>query len=322
VRFKVRLSGSETIKKMQSAAVDLARDLALTSTPLIANVPGTTFVGVDIARPRSKLIPLRPLLERLGTPAPAELPVIIGVAPDGRLVTEDLSAFPHLLVAGATGSGKSVFLRSLLLSLMTQYQPGRLEIMIVDPKRTDFTFFDGSPYLRGGRVIVDQREARDSLLALVREEMPRRQDLMAERRLVNIKAFNARYPAEALPPVVALIDEYALLVSTMSKKERDAFEQDLMIFAAAARSVGIHLIIATQRPSADVVTSTLKANLPTRIAFRVASSINSRVVVDDAGAENLLGKGDMLFQQQSGDITRLQAPYMGEDEIADYLDGR
>ena len=171
------------------------------------------------------------------------------------------------------------------------------------------------PYLRGGKVIIERNEARDALLELVRVEMPRRQDLLASRRITKVKLFNQRYPDEALPPIVALIDEYALLVSMMSKKERESFEQDLMILASAARSVSIHLVLATQRPSADIVTSTLKANLDARIAFRVASSTNSTVVLDTTGAENLLGRGDMLFRQPSGEIVRLQAPFMDEEQM-------
>ncbi len=195
---------------------------------------------------------------------------------------------------------------------------GKLELLIVDPKRTDFTFFNGLPYLRGCKVIIERNEARDALLELVRVEMPRRQDLIANRSM-KVKLFNQRYPDEALPPIVALIDEYALLVSMMDKRERESFEQDLMILAAAARSVGIHLVLATQRPSADIVTSTLKANLDARIAFRVASNTNSRVVLDTTGAENLLGRGDMLFRRPSGEIVRLQAPFMDEEQMQAYL---
>lgn len=318
VRFKLRLRPHESLKRLQNIAEDLARDLALPSTPIIANVARSHFVGIDIPRERSQVIPLQPLLEQLDTPGSAELPIIVGITPDGSVVIEDLAEFPHLLVAGATNSGKSVFLRSLLLSLMTQYRPGALEVLIIDPKRTDFTFFDRLSYLRSGKVITDRNEARDALLELVQAEMPRRQDLIAHRS-TKIKIFNQRYPDEALPPIVALIDEYALLVSMMNRKAREAFEQDLMILAAAARSVGIHLVLATQRPSADIVTSTLKANLDARIAFRVASSVNSRVVLDEPGAENLLGRGDLLFRRPSGEIIRLQSPFMDEVSMQQYI---
>lgn len=318
VRFKLRLGGNETIKKLQATALDLARDLSLSSTPFIDNVLGTNFVGVDLPRAKPEVVDLLPLLRGLGIPGPAELPTIIGKTADGRLHIEDLSAFPHLLVAGATGSGKSVFLRSVLLGLMTQYAPGGVELLIVDPKQTDFSFFDGLPYLRGGKVFTQAEEARDALLELVRSEMPRRQQLMRGRSL-KIKEFNKRFPAEALPPIVALIDEYAQLLSIMAKKDADSFERDLMSLAAVARSTGIHLILATQRPSVNVVTGTLKANLPSRIAFQVPTNNDSRVVLDAPGAENLLGRGDMLFRRSSGELLRLQAPYLDEEAMQDYL---
>ncbi len=318
VRFKVRLRPNEVLRKVQSVAEDLARDLALASAPLIDNVARTNFVGIDIPREQAEIIELEPLLARLGTPQIGELPIIVGIAPDGSQCIEDLSEFPHLLVAGATNSGKSVFLRSILLSLMSQYRPGQLELLIIDPKQTDFTFFNGLPYLRGGKVITDSVEARDSLLQLAHEEMPRRQQLIANRSL-KVKNFNQRYPDEALPPIVAVIDEYGVLTQMMDKKEREAFEKHLNILAAAARSVSIHLVIATQRPSADVVTSTLKANLDARIAFKVASQTNSRVVLDANGAENLLGRGDLLFRSSGGELARYQAPYMSEEAMMAYL---
>jgi hypothetical protein len=318
VRFKLRLSGNETVKKLQGAALDLARDLSLTRTPFIDNVLGTNFVGVDIPRQQPEVIELLPLLRALGRPASGDLPIIIGKTPDGKMYIDDLATFPHVLVAGATGSGKSVFLRSVLLSLITQYQPGQVELLIVDPKQTDFSFFDGLPYLRGGKVFTDATEARDVLLELVRMEMPRRQQLMRGRSM-RLKEFNKRFPDEALPPIVAMIDEYAQLLSIMNKKDGEQFERDLMSLAAVARATSIHLVLATQRPSVDVVTGTLKANLPTRIAFQVPTNNDSRVVLDTTGAENLLGRGDMLFRRPSGEVVRLQAPFMDEEQMQEYL---
>lgn len=318
VRFKLRLSGNEKLARLQNAALDLARDLALNRTPFIDNVLGTNFVGIDVPRPQPETIELLPLLRGLGRPASGDLPIILGKTPDGRLLIDDLATFPHVLVAGATGSGKSVFLRSLLLSLMTQYRPGQLELLIVDPKQTDFSFFDGLPFLRGGKVFTDAAEARDALLELVRSEMPRRQQLMRGRSM-RLREFNQRFPDEAQPPIVAMIDEYAQLLSIMNKKDGEQFERDLMSLAAVARATSIHLVLATQRPSVDVVTGTLKANLPTRVAFQVPTNNDSRVVLDATGAENLLGRGDMLYRRPSGEMLRLQAPFMDEEAMMAYL---
>lgn len=319
VRFKFRLKPNQQLKRLQNVAEDLARDLKLPHPPYIANVPETDFVGIDIPRSKRELVYLRPLLEQLPKPGPAELPIVIGISPDGKVIIDDLAEFPHLLVAGATKSGKSVFLRNLLLSLLTVYRPSALELLIIDPKQTDFTLFNNLSYLRSSKVIVERKAARDALLTLAREEMPRRQKIMAHRSM-NIKSFNQRYPSEALPPVVALIDEYGLLTSQMDKKERDAFEQSLSELAAAARAVGIHIVLATQHPSAEVITPKIKANLDARVALRVAANVNSRVVLDTVGAENLLGQGDMLFRRPDGRILRLQAPFMDENELVQVLE--
>jgi DNA segregation ATPase FtsK/SpoIIIE-like protein len=206
-----------------------------------------------------------------------------------------------------------------LLCLMKRHSPDEVSLLVVDPKRTDFSFFDTVPsYLLEGKVITDGAEARDALLGLVHEEMPRRQLLMAGRSL-RVKDFNRRYPQETLKAIVAVIDEYAQLISVMGRAERETFERDLMSLAQVARSTGIHLVLATQRPSADIVTGTLKANLPAGIAFKVAGSVNSRIVIDQNGAENLLGRGDMLFKKPSGEVLRLQAPFLSEEELAEYL---
>jgi len=314
VRHKIMLRPGERLTKLQGIAPDLVHRLALTSIPLIDNVLGTQYVGIDLANPEPQTIQLMPLLERLTPPGPGELPFILGQAPDGRLFIDDLSEFPHLLVAGATNSGKSVFLRSLVVSFIKQYTPDQLKLLIIDPKRTDFSFFEGLPHLTDQKVVTDREEARDRLLSLVHEEMPRRQRVM-QGRSMKIKDFNRRFPEEALPVIVAVIDEYAQLLSIMSSREGKAFEQDLMSLAAVARSTGVHLVLATQRPSADVVTGTLRANLPASVAFKVASGTNSRIVLDQGGAENLLGKGDMLFRRPSGEIIRLQAPFIDEVEL-------
>lgn len=314
VRFKFRLKPNEQLKRLKSMIEDLARDLKLERPPFIDNVPGTDFVGIDIPRDKREVIHLQPLLPNIPIPGPAELPVIIGISPEGKLVIEDLAEFPHLLVAGTTKSGKSVFLRNLLISLLSVYRAGQIELLIIDPKQTDFAHFANVPFLRKNKVIVERKEAREALLELVHEEMPRRQRHIAHRSM-KIKTFNQRYPSEALSPIVAVIDEYGLLTSLMEKKDREAFEQDLSTLAAAARSVGIHLVLATQHPSATVITPTIKANLDARVALRVASPIYSRVVLDMQGAEHLLGHGDMLFRRSDGSILRLQAPFLDEEEI-------
>ncbi|GEM49185.1 DNA translocase FtsK [Deinococcus cellulosilyticus] len=320
VRFKVRLRPGEDLAKLQKQAVNLQREMALPSIPFIDNVPSTHFIGIDIPRAEKETIPFLPLLETLPSGQPGTLPVVLGQKPDGQMVTADLATFPHLLVAGVTGSGKSVFLRNLLVCLTAKHTPEQLQLMIVDPKRTDFAMFGGLPHLMNeGKVLLDARVAQERLLALIHEEMPRRQDIIGKARVFNIQEFNRRFPEEALPMVVAVIDEYAQLLTVIPDKERKAFEQDLMSLAQVGRALGLHLILATQRPSTDVVTGVLKANLPTRVALKVTTSIDSRVILDQPGAENLVGHGDMLYLEASGKVTRLQAPLMSSEELEDFL---
>ena len=322
VRFKVRLRPGEDLAKLQKQAVNLQREMALPSVPFIDNVPSTHFIGIDIPRAEKDTIPFLPYLQNLSAGQPGTLPVVLGQRPDGQMVTADLATFPHLLVAGVTGSGKSVFLRNLLVCLTAKHPPEQLQLMIVDPKRTDFAMFGGLPHLMDGqRVLLDAREAQQKLLALIHEEMPRRQDIIGKARVFNIQEFNRRFPEEALPMVVAVIDEYAQLLTVIPDKERKAFEQDLMSLAQVGRALGLHLILATQRPSTDVVTGVLKANLPTRVALKVTTNIDSRVILDQPGAENLVGHGDMLYMEASGRVTRLQAPLMSSEELEAFLDG-
>lgn len=319
VRYKIQLRAGEQLSKVQKVADDLVHRLALKSTPLIDNVLGTRYVGVDLPSQSRKIIELLPLLQALPKPEVGELKIVIGQAPDGKTVIEDLATFPHLLVAGSTNSGKSVFLQALILSLMQQYNSTELKLLIIDPKRTDFSFFKDVKHLLSDDVVIDAEEAREHLLYLAKEELSNRQNLIKGRSR-NIQNFNVRFPEEALPYIVAVIDEYAQLVNIMNRKERETFEKDLRRLASLARSVGIHLVLATQRPDATVVNSVLKSNLPARIAFKVASNTDSRIILDQAGAENLLGRGDLLFATDGGGIVRLQAPFIDEVKLQEVLE--
>ena len=317
-RFKIRPRPGERISRLQNISEDLVYRLALQNAPLIEPVRGTEYVGIDLPSKERKTIKLEDLLVHLPETSPGTLPFIAGTAPDGKLVTADLADCPHLLVGGATNSGKSVFLRSLLVCLLETNTPTTLRLLIVDPKRTDFSFFNGLPHLIGEEVITDPERSKQLLLSLT-DEMRQRQEIM-QGRSMKVQDFNQRFPDEALPMIVVIIDEYAQLVSLMSRNERADFEQELMQVAAVARATGIHLILATQRPSADVVTGVLKANLPASIAFKVATGVNSRIVIDTDGAQHLLGKGDMLFKKPSGELLRLQSPFIDEVTLSRLLE--
>jgi len=320
-RFKVRLRPGEQLSKLQRLASDLARELALTSVPIIDNVLGTRYVGVDLPRAEPEILPLLPTLAELPEAAAGSLPFPVGKTPDGQTIVRDLITLPHLLVAGTTGSGKTMFLYSLLVSLLHGAGPDVLSLLLIDPKQTDFVYFEGLPHLIGGRVVIEAEEAVAQLEQLMAEELPARTEQLRQARCRDIRAYNRQHPDAPMSPLVVVIDEYAELLDIMSRAEKNDFESGLRRLAQRARNVGIHLVIATQRPSADIVTSSLKANLPARIAFRLPSHHDSMTVLDQPGAENLLGEGDMLFLAD-GRVERLQGFYVEAERLVTLLGGQ
>lgn len=319
IRYRVRLRAGGKVASLRSRAEDVGRELACRTTPFIDNIAGENYVGVDLERPHRRLVPLLPATEELPPAAGAlTLPFVVGVTPDGVRLALDLVALPHLLVAGSTMSGKTVFLHSLLLSLILRLPPSRVELLIIDPKATDFVFYNGLPFLRGGRVITEAEDAVDHLRRLTGDELKARTATLQQGRSPNISEFNAAYPTDALRPIVVVIDEYADLIAVLPKKERGDFEREINRLAQRARSVGIHLVLATQRPTADIVTGLLKANMPCRISFRLPQRVDSQTILDQSGAENLFGRGDMLLLQNDR-LTRLQGYYMPATEMAALL---
>jgi DNA segregation ATPase FtsK/SpoIIIE-like protein len=246
------------------------------------------------------------------------LPFLVGRSPAGRTVTADLADLPHLLVAGSTGSGKTVFLYTLIASLLHQFGPKALLLLLIDPKQTDFVYFEDLPHLLDERVVIDAKEAVAYLGRLTTEILVERTGQLRDARCRDILDYNDRHPDGPMVPIVVVIDEYADLVQVLDRTGRGEFERRLVRLAQRARNVGIHLIIATQRPSADIVTTSLKTNLPARIAFRLPSHHDSMTILGQSGAENLLGKGDMLFLHE-GQSERLQGFYIGPDGLSDLL---
>ena len=314
VRHKVRLQSGERLSRLQSATKDLMRELALPKEPIVGNLPGTSLVHIDVPRSERKSAPLRPVLER-ATDRSGSYAIPAGVRPDGTVRWLSIPKLPHMLVAGATRSGKSVFLRSLVMSLAYLNAPETLQLVLIDEKRVDFGVFSPLPHLRGGRVINEADEALDVLTQLVEEEMERRTQSLEEGFYLNIQDYNTDHPDdECIPPIVVVIDEYAELCETMPGEQREAFESAVKRLAQRARNVGIHLVLATQRPTADIVEGTTKANLPCRVSFRLESNVDSRTILDQGGAEHLLGRGDMLLRY-AGETTRLQGLFSDSDDL-------
>jgi S-DNA-T family DNA segregation ATPase FtsK/SpoIIIE len=300
-----------------SAIASLDKDLQLSlgakSIRIEAPVPGKGYVGIEVPNDKPSVVRLRDVLEanefrRINSP----LAIALGQGVDGTPVAADLGAMPHLLIAGTTGSGKSVCVNTIIASLLLRNPPDRLKFIMVDPKRVELTGYNGIPHLVAPVVVELERVV--SVLKWVTREMDERYRKFALAGARNIEDFNNHLPGNEplMPYIVVIIDELADLMMMAP----DDTEKVITRIAALARATGIHLVIATQRPSVDVVTGLIKANFPARIAFAVSAGVDSRVILDQPGAERLLGRGDMLFM--SGDTpapARLQGVYVSDAEI-------
>ena len=307
-RMRVRVG------KIASLADDLALALSARTIRIQAPVPGKGFIGIEVPNEEIAMVALRDVMEseafnRLRSP----LRFALGQNVAGNAVAADLAAMPHLLIAGATGSGKSVCVNALICCLLANNTPDDLRLLMVDPKRVELTGYNGIPHLLAP-VVVDLERVVGSLQWVTRE-MDLRYRKLAEAGCRNIQDFNTKQPARGekkLPYLVVIIDELADLMMLAP----DETERTITRLAQLARATGIHLVIATQRPSVDVVTGLIKANFPARIAFAVASGVDSRVILDQPGAERLLGRGDMLFQAPDAPApVRLQGVYVSDNEI-------
>ena len=320
-RFKIELKPGETIKKLIDKSQDIARELEAFGEIFIDNIKGTRYVGMDvpfadIGKPLMLLENLHRLDDGTGS-----LNVLAGQSPDGTYQIVDLARAPHMLIAGTTGSGKTVFLYSIIVSLLQKLGPEDLELLIVDPKQTDFHFFEGIPHLRGHRVLTDANEALNALELINNEEKEIRTQLIRSVNSRDIDSYNSKSPDKRMKRLVIIIDEYADLVQAaelQGKEFRRSFETNLCMLAQRVRNLGIHLVIATQQPRATIVTSSLKAVLPYRISFRLPSHVDSQTILDRAGAEDLLGKGDMLLMTDS-DMFRMQGFYISEEQLLSFI---
>ncbi len=309
-QFTLKPSEGVKLAKITGLHNDLALALAAHPIRIEAPIPGKSLVGVEVPNQSVATVGAREMLEtREWRERRGALPFILGRDVSGKPWIGDLGRMPHLLVAGATGSGKSVCLNILITSLLYSYGPDDLKLILVDPKRVELQIYNGIPHLLTP-VITDVEKTVNALKWSLRE-MDRRFDVLSKFGCRDLAAYNAR-SEEKMPYVVVLIDELADLMVTAMQE----VEGPVVRLAQMARAVGIHLVLATQRPSVDVITGLIKANIPARIAFAVASSTDSRTILDAVGAEKLLGRGDMLFQTSDMPSTkRLQGAFLSEDEI-------
>ena len=303
------------VNRITALQNDLALALAAPALRIEAPVPGKPMVGIEVPNGSTSIVSLREIMESepyQTFAAKAALPLALGAGVSGEPITADLARMPHLLIAGATGAGKSVCLNTIITSLLMNYSPEQLRFVMVDPKRVELTAFGKIPHLAFSEIVVEMDRVVGTLQAVI-NEMENRYRRFAQVGVRNIEKYNEK-PANgrALPYWVVVIDELADLMIAAPFQ----VEQQLVRLAQLARATGIHLVVATQRPSVDVITGLIKANFPTRIAFAVSSSIDSRTILDQGGAEKLLGKGDMLYVPPDAQKPkRVQGVYVSDEEI-------
>ena len=313
-RFEIQPAAGVKVSRIVNLADDLALSLAATGVRIEAPIPGKSAIGLEIANKAKSTVYLREVLESEAfVHNDSKLAIALGKDIAGEPVVADLMEIPHLLIAGATGSGKSVCLNSIIISLLYKAKPNELKFLLIDPKVVEFNVYNGLPHLLCP-VVTDPRMAAQGLKNIVRE-MEHRYQLFAAKSARDIIRYNelaVQNGEKPLPYIIVVIDELADLMMTAAAEVEDT----ICRIAQKSRAAGIHLIVATQRPSVDVITGVIKANITSRIAFAVSSQADSRTILDMAGAEKLLGRGDMLYYPVgAAKPRRVQSAYISEDEV-------
>ncbi|HLD31294.1 MAG TPA: DNA translocase FtsK [Patescibacteria group bacterium] len=319
-QYSLKPAKGVKLSRITALSNDLALALAAHPIRIEAPIPGKSLVGIEVPNYKAALVTLRELLDdQEFTKRNHNLMIALGKDVAGKVWFADLPRMPHLLVAGATGSGKTVCINGIIMSLLYQNTAETLRFIMVDPKRVELTLYNGIPHLLAP-VITNVQKTVNALKWTI-GEMDRRFDVLSQSGCRDIQSYNNRFPDSKLPHIVFIIDELADLMAAAASE----VEAGIIRLAQMARAVGIHLIVATQRPSVDVITGLMKANIPARIAFSVASLIDSRTILDMPGAEKLLGRGDMLFlTAELGRPKRLQGAFVSEEDVknvVDYLKG-
>ena len=325
-QYEMEIKAGTKLSKILGINREIALALAAKDVRIQAPIPGKKTVGIEIPNAQTAMVSVREILESI-KPEDDDKKLLVAFGQDimGNSVTWQINKTPHMLVAGSTGSGKSVCINSLIVSMLMRAKPDEVKLVLVDPKKVELSMYNGVPHLLAP-VVTDARKANIALKKIV-VEMERRYDLFESSGTKNIEGYNKLVDKKneedptlnmkRLPFIVVIIDELADLMMVAAKEVEDS----IMRITQMARAAGIHLIVATQRPSTDVITGVVKANIPTRVAFAVSSQIDSRTILDMAGAEKLLGKGDMLFLPQGENIPiRVQGTFISDDEIKAVVD--
>ena len=319
-RYEVKPAEGVRVSKIANLADDIALSLAAESIRIEAPIPGKQAVGIEIPNKENEVVHLRDIIETEEfINHKSKLALALGKNVGGEAVIADVAKMPHVLIAGSTGSGKSVCINTLITSILYKAKPNEVKLLMVDPKVVELSVYNGIPHLLIP-VVTDPKKAAGALAWAV-QEMVNRYSLFANKGVRDIKGYNAAIEKEGgtgkLPQIVIIIDELADLMMVAAKDVEDA----ICRLAQMARAAGMHLVIATQRPSVDVITGIIKANIPSRIAFAVSSQVDSRTILDTVGAEKLLGKGDMLFYPSGASKpTRVQGSFVSDSEVEKIVD--
>lgn len=325
-RYELKPAEGVRVNKIANLADDIALNLAAESIRIEAPIPGKQAVGIEIPNKEKEMVPLRDVIESdTFQDNKSKLSVALGKAVDGSVVLADIAKMPHVLIAGSTGSGKSVCINTIITSIIYNAKPSEVKLVMVDPKVVELSVYNGIPHLLIP-VVTEPKKAAGALAWAV-QEMDNRYNLFAKKGVRDLKGYNASIEKEnddeqmmgtgKLPQIVIIIDELADLMMVAAKEVEDS----ICRLAQKARACGMHLVIATQRPSVDVITGLIKANVPSRIAFAVSSQIDSRTILDQVGAEKLLGKGDMLFYPVGANKPiRVQGAFVSDEEVERIVD--
>ena len=296
------------VSKIINLSEDIARNTSSESAR-IATIPGNNTIGIELPNSSRENVYLSEIISSTNfLKKEIKLPIALGKSISGIPIVGDLTSMPHLLIAGTTGSGKSIYINTIILSLLYKHTPEKCKFILIDPKMLELSTYEGIPHLLCPVITEAKRAA--SVLGWVVKEMESRYRLMTREGVRNIDGYNSKHKLP-MPYIVVIVDEMSDLM-LVAGKEIEGYIQKL---SQMARAAGIHIIMATQRPSVDVITGTIKANFPTRISFQVTSKIDSRTILGEQGAEQLLGKGDMLYMSSANKIVRIHAPYVSENEI-------
>ena len=319
-QYELELQAGTKVNKLKKKKKEIALNLAAKDVRIQAPIPGKSTIGIELPNKVNSAVSFREVLSKLPTPDEKSI-LAVGLGKDimGTVKWAEINTTPHLLIAGATGSGKSVCINCIIASILMRSRPDEVKLVMVDPKKVELSMYNGVPHLLTP-VVTDPKKASIALKNIV-VEMERRYQIFEDTKCKNISAYNKmceeKTEYQKMPYIVFIIDELADLMLVAAKDVEDS----IMRITQMARAAGIHLIVATQRPSTDVITGVVKANIPSRISFAVSSSIDSRTILDQTGAEKLLGKGDMLFKPMGENVPiRIQGAYVSDEELQKIVD--